>query len=60
MIPLCKMANSGGEGNEKNPFPQFRNRKGMKKKQSQTSGMKKKTFPKLGNRKGMKKFIPII
>ena len=41
------------EGNEKYPFPQFGNGKGMKKKTFPNSenrkGMKKKTFSKLGN-----------
>ena len=46
------------EGNGKNPFPKFGNRKGMKKKNSQNSGMGRKLknlFPKFGNEKGMKK-----
>ena len=46
------------EGNWKNPFPQFRNGKGMKKNHSQNSGMGrewKNLFPKFGNGKGMKK-----
>ena len=52
MIPVCEIANSGmgrelkksiptireREGNEKNPFPQFGNGKGMKKTHSHNSG----------------------
>ena len=51
------------EGNEKNPFPQFRNGKGMKKNIPiirEREGNEKKSFPKFGNGKGMKKSIPII
>ena len=53
LIPVCEIANSGmgrelkksiptireREGNEKNPFPQFGNGKGMKKIHSHNSGM---------------------
>ena len=77
LIPVCEIANSGmgrelkksiptireREGNEKNPFPQFGNGKGMKKTHSHNSGTGrewKKAFPKFGNGKGMKKSIPII
>ena len=51
------------EGNEKNPFPQFGNGKGMKKPIPiirEREGNEKKAFPKFGNGKGMKKSIPII
>ena len=50
------------EGIEKNPFPKFGNRKGMKKnipKIREWEG-NKKTFPKFGKGMGMKKSIPII
>ena len=50
--------NSGGEGNEKNPFPKFGNGKGMKKIHSHNSGMGIRGYHSQehpGTGKGMKK-----
>ena len=77
MIPVCEIANCGmgrelkksiptireREGNEKNPFPQFRIKKGIKKNIPiirEREENEKKTFPKIENTKGLKKSIPII
>ena len=50
LIPVCEMANSGMGREWKNPFPQFGNGKGMKKKHSHNSGTGRE----------WKKNIPII
>ena len=72
LIPVCEIANSGmgrelkksiptireREGNEKNPFPQFGNGKGMKKTHSHNSGTGrewKKSIPEIREREGNEK-----
>ena len=72
LIPVCEIANSGmgrelkksiptireREGNEKNPFPQFGNGKGMKKNHSHNSGTGrewKKSIPIIREREGNEK-----